>query len=192
MIFIVWIVLILLEQKSSHKKVCQNKYFCIVVIPSKETKIFRVDQYEKPDKTPYIVYVDLESLIKKVDGCKTKLQKSSTTKVGEHIPCGYSMCTIWTFDGIENKQDLYTSECFLQKNCESLGKHAMKIINFEKKKIIPLTNEEYESYLNQTNRYVFKKRSLKINTLMKKIIVKFKTIFIKQVNIELLHKAYVT
>ena len=24
-------------------------------------------------------------------------------KIGEHIPCGYSMSTIWTFDGIENK-----------------------------------------------------------------------------------------
>ena len=29
--------------------------------------------------------------------------------------------------------------------CESLREHAMKIINFEKKKLIPLTNEQQES-----------------------------------------------
>ena len=31
----------------------------------------------------------------------------STTKIGEHIPCGYSMSTIWAFDHIENKHTLY-------------------------------------------------------------------------------------
>ena len=30
----------------------------------------------------------------------------------------------------------------MRKFCESIREHAMKIINFEKKKIIPLTNKE--------------------------------------------------
>ena len=30
-------------------------------------------------------------------------------------------------------------------------RYAIKIINFDKKKMILLTNEEYESYLNQIN-----------------------------------------
>ena len=34
----------------------------------------------------------------------------------------------------------------------------MEIINFEKKKMIPLTHEGYESYLNQINYHVFKKK----------------------------------
>ena len=34
----------------------------------------------------YIIYTDIESLIKQIDGCA---KNSSTTKVGEHIPCGY-------------------------------------------------------------------------------------------------------
>ena len=46
--------------------------------------------------------------------------------VGKHFPCGYSMSTNWTFD------------C-RKKFCESLRDHAMKIINFEKKKMMPLT-----------------------------------------------------
>ena len=34
----------------------------------------------------------------------------------------------------------------MKKCCESIWKHATKIMNFEKKKMIPLTNEQKESY----------------------------------------------
>ena len=40
---------------------------------------------------PYIIYVDIGSLIKKIDGCANNLENSSTTKTEEHIPCGYSI-----------------------------------------------------------------------------------------------------
>ena len=55
------------------------------------------------------------------------------------------MSMIWTFDSIEDKhgrkwQKLY-EKCF-----ESLREHAMKIINFEKKKMLPLNKGQKESY----------------------------------------------
>ena len=31
-------------------------------------------------------------------------------KIGEHVPGGYSMLTIWAFDHIENKHTLYRGE----------------------------------------------------------------------------------
>ena len=40
---------------------------------------------------PYIIYADIESLIKKIDGCANNPENFSTTKIGEHIPCEYSM-----------------------------------------------------------------------------------------------------
>ena len=51
---------------------------------------------------PYISYADMESLIEKISGFANDPENSSTTKVGEHISCGYSISTIWTFDHIEN------------------------------------------------------------------------------------------
>ena len=57
----------------------------------------------KSDQTPCIIYADLESLIKKINKCINNRGKSSTTKIREHITCGYSMSTIWAFDNIENK-----------------------------------------------------------------------------------------
>ena len=52
---------------------------------------------------PYIIYTDLEYVIQKIDGYENNPGKSSTRKIGQHIPCGYSMSTIWRFDHIEDK-----------------------------------------------------------------------------------------
>ena len=64
----------------------------------------------KSDQPPCIIYADLEYLIKQIDGWANNPEKSSTTKLGEHIPCGYSMSTICGFDNIENKHSLYHGE----------------------------------------------------------------------------------
>ena len=50
---------------------------------------------------PCIIYADMESLIRKIDGCANNPENSSTTKIGQHIPCRYSMLTIWAFDNIK-------------------------------------------------------------------------------------------
>ena len=65
----------------SHKKVCENKDFCNIVMPSADTKILDFNQYQKHDKAPFIIYADLECLIEKIDECK-------------NIPSGFSMSTI--------------------------------------------------------------------------------------------------
>ena len=63
-------------------------------MPSEGTKILKFNQIRKSDKTPSTFYADLESLIKRIDRYKNSFEKSSKPKVDEHIPCGYSMCTM--------------------------------------------------------------------------------------------------
>ena len=75
----------------SHEKVCKNKDFYGIVMPSEKDNILEFNQYMKSDKMPYIIYADIESLIRKTDGCTNSPVNSSTTKIDEHIPCGYSM-----------------------------------------------------------------------------------------------------
>ena len=41
--------------------------------------------------------MDFECLIEKIDGCKNNPKNSSTTKVSENIPSGFSMSTISSF-----------------------------------------------------------------------------------------------
>ena len=56
-------------------------------MPSEKDNILKFNQSMKSDKMPYIIYADLESLIKRIDACANNPEKSSTTKVSEHIPC---------------------------------------------------------------------------------------------------------
>ena len=117
-------------------------------MPSEETTILELNQYQKSGKVPLIIYTDLECLIAKIDGCKNNPENSSTTKVGKHIPSAFSMSAITSFKSIENKHDIYKSKDFIKKVCETLREHAMKIINFKKKKMKLLTKQLQKSYQN--------------------------------------------
>ena len=63
-----------------HKKVCENKDSCCITMPLKDTKLVEFNQYQKGDKTRYIIYADHKSLIKRIDGCTNNFEKLSTKK----------------------------------------------------------------------------------------------------------------
>ena len=111
-------------------------------MPSEYTKILEFTQYQKSDKAPFIINRDLECIIEKIDGCKNNPENSSTSKVSEHIPSGFSISTIFSFRSTENKHDIYRDKDCMKKFCEFLREHTMKIINFKKKKIKLLTKEQ--------------------------------------------------
>ena len=64
---------------------------------SEKDNMIEFNQYMKSDKITYIIYADIESLIKKVNGCANNLENYSPTKIGEHVPCEYLMSKIWVF-----------------------------------------------------------------------------------------------
>ena len=68
------------KKLESHKKVCENKGFGNLMMPSEDIKILEFNHY---------------------------LENSSTTKVSEHIPSGFLMSTISSLRSIENKDDVY-------------------------------------------------------------------------------------
>ena len=107
----------------SHKKVCENKDFCNVIMPSEETKKIELNQYQKSEKAPYIIYADLECIIENIDGCKNNLENSSTTKLSKHIPSVFSMFTISPFRSIENKHDVHRGKDSMKKFCGFLREH---------------------------------------------------------------------
>ena len=86
-----------------------------------------------------------------------KNHRQLNSKLSEHAPSGYSLFTCSSFDTIENMLDYYTGEDCMKKFCEDLKKHATRIINYEKKKIITLTNEEREAHHRQKECYICKK-----------------------------------
>ena len=77
-----------------------RKGFFRIAMPSEKDNTLEFNQHMKSDKMPYIIYADIEYLIKKVNGCANNPENFLTTKIGEHIPCECSMSTIWAFDHI--------------------------------------------------------------------------------------------
>ena len=65
------------------------------------------------------------------DGRKNNPKISSTTKVSQHIPSGFSMSTISSLRRIKNKHDVYRGKDCMKRFCECLREQAMKIISFE-------------------------------------------------------------
>ena len=120
------------NELESHKEVWKNKDFCGLVIPSEDTKILDFNQHLLSHKMLYVIYADLKSLVKRIDVYKNNPGKSSTAKIGGHVPWNYSMSTIWIFDGIKSKYNVYRREDCMKTFCESLQEHTMKINDFEK------------------------------------------------------------
>ena len=77
-----------------------------------------------------MIYPDLECVVENIDGCKNNPENSSTTKVGEYIPSGFSVSTISSFRNIENKHDVYRGKDCMKKFSGFLRQHTMKIFNF--------------------------------------------------------------
>ena len=106
-------------------------------MPTKDNNIIKYNQREKSIKLPFVVYADLECLLEKMSTCQNNPNESSTTEINKHIASGYSLFTHCSF-----KLDHYRSKDCMKKFCKDLREHATKIINYEKKKMIPLTTEE--------------------------------------------------
>ena len=85
-------------------------------------------------KVPFIIYADLESLLEEMNTCNNNPKKSSTTKITQHTPSGYSLFTHCSFDTIKNKLDYYRGKNCMKIFCLDLKEHATKIINYEKKR----------------------------------------------------------
>ena len=115
-------------------------------------------------KLPFIIYADLECLLEKMSTCINNPNESSTTKINKHTPSGYSIFTSCSFDESKNKLNYYRGKDCMKKFCKDLKEHATRIINYEKKKIIPLTTEEKINYNDQKVCYICKKELNTIDT----------------------------
>ena len=78
------------------------------------------------------------------------------TKVSEHIPSTFSISTICSFSSVGNKHGFYRGKGCMKKFCNFEREHAMKIINFKKKKMNLLTKELQELYENAKIFYICK------------------------------------
>ena len=120
-------------------------------MPTKDNNTIKYNEGEKSIKLPFVIYADLECLLKKVSTYINNPNESSTTEINKHTPSGYSIFTSCSFDESRNKLNYYRRDDCMKKFCKDLREHAMKIINYEKKRMVPLTTKEEICYNKQKN-----------------------------------------
>ena len=95
--------------------------------------------------------------IKKIDTCQNNPDLSSTTKINQNIPSGYSIYTSCSFDKSNNKLSYYRGEDCMKRFCKDLKDRAIKIIDCKKKDMTPLTKDEEDNYNKENVCHICKK-----------------------------------
>ena len=117
---------------------------------TKNNNIIKYNHGEKSMKLPFVIYADFECLLKKMSTCINNPNESSTTKI-KHTPSGYSIFTHCSFDKSKNKLNYYKGKDCMKTFSKDLREHASKVIDYEKKKMIPLTTGEKIYHNKQKN-----------------------------------------
>ena len=125
-------------------------------MPNENNKIIKLNHGEMRMKVSFIICPDLKFLLHKLSICYNNPEKLSATKINKHIPSGYSLFTHCSFDLRKNKLDCYRGKNCMKRFCKDLKEHATKIINYEKKEMMPITDEENNSYKKQKVCYICK------------------------------------
>ena len=105
-------------------------------------KILKYNHGEKSLKAPFVIYLDLECLLLKMLSCQNDPKNSYAERKAKHEPSRWAMSTNCSFDATKNKLDYYRGIDCIKVLCKKLKDHALKIINHEKKEMIPLSEEE--------------------------------------------------
>ena len=109
-----------------------------------------------------------------------QLQKTLFRKKKMHIPFGYLLFTKCLFDKTKNKLDCYNIAW--KRFSEDLKEHAAEIIDYEKRKTVPLTYTENKSYEKQKFALYVKKNLVLM--MIKKSMIKSEIIVIILENVE--------
>ena len=70
-------------------------------------KTLKYSYGEKSIKAPFIIYLDLECLLKKEQSCQSNPEKSYTEIEAKHEPSVYWCCLICSFNATKDKRNFY-------------------------------------------------------------------------------------
>ena len=105
--------IILLQEVFLH---CLEEYhdYCRTYMPKEHEKLKYLPG-EKSLKVPFVIYADLEFLLKKVLSCQNNPENPYTEKKAKHKISGYAWCSICSFDETKNRA-FFIGEKIVLKN----------------------------------------------------------------------------
>ena len=132
-----------------HERVCNNHDYCHVDMPEEGKNILKYSPGYKSLEVPFIIYADLECLLKKEQSCQNNPKNSYTERKAKHKPSGYSSSLNCSYDDRKNRRKFYRRKDGIKKFSKDLKELATEIINYKEKEMIPLTEKEISFYEEQ-------------------------------------------
>ena len=101
-------------------------------MPGWVNEIIKHNLGEKSLKAPFVICLDLEYLLKKVQSTQNNPEKSYTEEKAMHEPSGWTVFKKCSFNKKENKFIYYRGKDCIENLCQKLKESAMEIIDHEK------------------------------------------------------------
>ena len=111
--------------------------YCESIMPKEGKNILKYHSGEKSLKAANAIYFHLKALQVKNESCSNDPEKPYTVKKVIPEVCGYAMNLVRSYSKNIHKH-------YRGKFSEDIKALAMKVINYEKKEMIPLTNRQNE------------------------------------------------
>ena len=90
--------------------------------------------------------------------CQNNSNNSYTEIKAIHEPSGWTIYMNCSFDKAKRKLDYYRGKDCIKELCKKSKDHGLKIINYERKEMIPLPEEENKSYGEQGVCHICRKK----------------------------------
>ena len=96
-------------------------------------------------------------MLLKQQSCQNNPNESYTERKAIHEPCGYELSLVSSFDSKQDKRSFYRGKDCIKRFCSDLKELGTKIINYEQKEMIPLTDNENKYYEEHKECYICQK-----------------------------------
>ena len=138
-----------LNKLKRHERVYNNHDYCHVDMPEEGKTTLKYYHRDKLLRVPFIIYADLQCLLKKKQLRQNNLKNSYTERKARHKTSDYSLNVNYSFDETKNRREFYRRKDCIKKFCNDLKELVTEIINYEENKMMPLKYKEIKFYEKQ-------------------------------------------
>ena len=132
--------------RDEHRNYCLDNEAVKVEMPYKQPRVEFCDgQYQF--KVPFIIYVDVESILEPIQGPGLNPTGPWTTGTSNHIPSGWCTYSKFAYGKVEDPLTLYRRKDCVSKFCNhGIGEAHRLYKSFPEVPMSPLTPKEIEGY----------------------------------------------
>ena len=143
---------------AEHKPYCQAHGPQKIKMPTDKDKWLKFKNYEKQLSSPFVIYADFECLLPKVQSCNPNPEKSSTTPVEKHVPCGYCYKIVSSNPMYSKPAVVYRGKDPVIHFLKALEKEAFDIAKIVKQiQPMKLTEQDEEAFKSATTCHICSK-----------------------------------